>query len=205
MFLQPLCKSLWQLRYALYHTNISTPSPPSLSQAGFSARSLLVGFLKLRLMAQPQLPPAGLIPAEFASYSHGEIQLNHPQRAGTHPSENLSMTQSECKLGLQCPPEPSRLHPEQQVLQQSMDADMDGAAEACVGSEEHRCRAGQLAHPILFTLSRHWGKTPTNFQVAFHPQAVTQPAKPAEKWHLLFSPGYSLLQKEEARTRAFLM
>lgn len=63
MFLQPLCKSLWQLRYALCHTYIFTPSPPTLSWAGFSARSLVVGFPKLWLVAQPQLLPAGLIPS----------------------------------------------------------------------------------------------------------------------------------------------
>lgn len=53
--LQPLCESLWQERYALYHTTLFTPSPPSLSQAGFSARSLLVGLPRLWLVAQPQL------------------------------------------------------------------------------------------------------------------------------------------------------
>ena len=53
--LQPLRKSLWQERYTLYHTNLFTPSPPSLSWAGFSARSLLVGLPEFWLVARPQL------------------------------------------------------------------------------------------------------------------------------------------------------
>lgn len=52
--LQPLCKSCWQERYTLYHTNLFTPSPPLLSWAGFSARSLLFGLPELWLVAHPQ-------------------------------------------------------------------------------------------------------------------------------------------------------
>lgn len=191
--LQPLCESLWQEIHTLYHTNLFTPSPPLLSQAGFSARSLLVGFSELWLVAQPQL---GL---HHAAMKKSSLTFLTEQALIPCPGHEVSVSWG-CGI---CPSPNIFIHNNSRCSRgRWMWTQMDRAAEACVRGKERCHGAGQLAHPIPpGTGTQHLSISQWPFLLRwFHSQQ-----NQVRNGIYSFLQGYGLLWKEGVRSKALLM